>query len=35
MTKIKIFTSGYVHSGYLDTLIGSAYYGADSINLYL
>ena len=34
MTKIKIFPSGYARLGHMDTLIGSAYYGADSVNLY-
>lgn len=34
MKKIKIFPSGYVHSGRMDTLIGSAYYSADSMSLY-
>lgn len=33
MRKIKIFTSECVHLGHMDTLIGSAYYGADSMNL--
>lgn len=34
MKKIKIFPSRDVHSGHMDTLIGSAYYGANSMSLY-
>lgn len=34
MKKITVFPSGCVHSGHMDTLIGSAYYEADSMHLY-
>lgn len=33
VTKTKIFPSGCAHSGPMDTLIGSAHYGVDSMNL--